>query len=199
MSVATGLGAGNGEALGATLARASRNASQGAISEVLLQSVLFVGYPRVLNAFVAWRDSGALSGPVADDDAPAAGADARAPWAQRGRAVLARVYGGQQEQVVANVAAMSPALADWMVNDGYGKVLGRPGLDLATRELCIVALLAQQDAVPQVYSHLRGALNAGAAEGDVEEVLRMSLANVPAEHALRVNDVWQTVRNRRGE
>ncbi len=54
---------------------------------------------------------------------------------------------------------------------GYGKVLGRPGLDLATRELCIVALLAVLRTPRQLYSHLRGALNAGAPPPEMEEVL----------------------------
>ena len=49
-----------------------------------------------------------------------------------------------------------------MLAEGYGKVLGRPGLALEVRELCIVAILAGQDAAPQLYAHLRGALNVGA-------------------------------------
>jgi hypothetical protein len=50
-----------------------------------------------------------------------------------------------------------------MIVEGYGKVLGRPGLDAGdVRELCIVALLAVAGRAAQLYSHLRGALNAGA-------------------------------------
>ena len=50
-------------------------------------------------------------------------------------------------------------------------MLGRPGLDLVDREICIVAMLAVQDLPRQIYSRLRGALNAGTTEADVEGVL----------------------------
>jgi 4-carboxymuconolactone decarboxylase len=60
----------------------------------------------------------------------------------------------------------------WMVVEGYGKVLGRPQLDLPTRELCIVALLAVLGMPRQLHSHLRGALNAGATLEEVEVAMR---------------------------
>ena len=41
--------------------------------------------------------------------------------------------------VPANIKALHPALDTWMIVDGYGKVLGRPQLDLARRELCVIA------------------------------------------------------------
>ena len=93
------------------------------------------------------------------------------------------MYGGQYEKLRANIAALHPDMERWMVREGYGKVLGRPGLDLATRELCIVALLAPQDAGPQLYSHLRGALNAGADEALVDESVRLLLGSLPSERA----------------
>ena len=88
----------------------------------------------------------------------------------------------------ANVQALHPDLGRWMVTEGYGKVLGRPGLDLGVRELCIVALLATQDAVPQLYSHLRGSLNAGMAASDVEETLTLALTQAPDERRARACD-----------
>jgi alkylhydroperoxidase/carboxymuconolactone decarboxylase family protein YurZ len=84
----------------------------------------------------------------------------------------------------------------WMIVEGYGKVLSRPGLDLATRELCIVALLAPQDAAPQLYSHLRGALNAGAAESDVDEAVALILPMLGAAHRPAARAVG-AVRSRR--
>ena len=84
-----------------------------------------------------------------------------------------------------------------MVTEGYGKVLGRAGLDLATRELCIVALLAPQDAGPQLYSHLRGALNVGAAPEDVDETVRRIAAQLTPAHAALLVRQWDAVRMRR--
>jgi 4-carboxymuconolactone decarboxylase len=60
-----------------------------------------------------------------------------------------------------NVRQLHPALDAVMVADGYGKVLGRPGLDLPRRELCIVAACAATGQDRQLHSHLHGALNVG--------------------------------------
>jgi 4-carboxymuconolactone decarboxylase len=154
-----------------------------------LQSYLFLGYPAVLNAIALWlRLSGRPPPPPVEDDWEA--------WVLRGGEVCRRVYGGQYGGLRENVRALHPDLERWMVAEGYGKVLGRPGLDLVDRELCIVAMLAVQDAPRQVYSHLRGALNAGATEADIKGVL--AEARVFADgHALEsARDSWRRVRER---
>lgn len=108
----------------------------------------------------------------------------------RDREVCRRVYGGQYGGPRENVRALHPDLERWMVAEGYGKGLGCPGLDLVDRELCIVAMLAVQDAPWQFYSHLRGALNAGATEADIEGVLADG-------HTLEsARDSWRRVRER---
>jgi 4-carboxymuconolactone decarboxylase len=161
-----------------------------AVEEALLQSYLFLGYPAALRGLAAWRrisEMPALGGPAKDD----------AEWEKRGKAICARVYGGQYERLRANIAALHPDMERWMVVEGYGKVLGRPGLDLETRELCIVALLAPQEAGPQLYSHLRGALNAGAEEAEVDEAVRRMLGSLPPERARLLTEQWSAVRARR--
>ncbi|HEX6589451.1 MAG TPA: carboxymuconolactone decarboxylase family protein [Longimicrobiales bacterium] len=162
------------------------------VEEVLLQAYLFAGYPTALNAFRIWRE-------VSGRAAPAALADDADEWARRGPEVFGVVYGEQAERLRSNVAALHPDLDRWALNEGYGKVLGRPGLDLATRELCIAALLAGMDAEPQLYAHARGALNAGATEDDVEEALREAARLVTPERARAAREVWARVRERRRE
>jgi 4-carboxymuconolactone decarboxylase len=83
-----------------------------------------------------------------------------------------------------------------MVVEGYGKVLGRPGLDLATRELCIIALLVVLNAPRQLYSHLRGALNAGAHPSEVEAALDLACASADEESAGQARGVWERVKGR---
>ena len=83
-----------------------------------------------------------------------------------------------------------------MVGEGYGKVLGRPGLDLATRELCIAALLAVLRTPRQLYSHLRGALNAGAETAEVEEVLQEACIHLDGEGQEESWAVWRQVQAR---
>ena len=186
-----------GESIADAVTAARDAAGPVAIREVLLQSVLFVGYPKVLNAFIAWRSVSEAAGSASHEESVPG--DALAAWEQRGRDVLATVYGDQHEQVVANVQALDADLARWMVVDGYGKVLGRPGLPLGVRELCIVAILARQDVPRQLYSHLRGALNAGVPVHDIEETLAIANSGMTATRSARAIEVWRTVRNRRGE
>jgi 4-carboxymuconolactone decarboxylase len=130
------------------------------VEEVILQSYLFAGLPRTLNAMREWRR---LSGRVAPAEDEGADAERRVvEWRRRGEATCAAVYGAMYDRLRVNIAALHPALDSWMVVEGYGKVLGRPQLDLMRRELCIVAACAVAKQDRQLQSHLHGALNVGA-------------------------------------
>ena len=114
----------------------------------------------------------------------------------RGEAVCRTVYGGQYGALRQSVALLHPALERWMLEDGYGKVLGRPGLGLMERELCVVALAAGLDAPRQLYSHLRGALNAGATPEQVDGALAEAASVHTPERVQAASDVWRRVRDR---
>ncbi len=162
-----------------------------AVEEVLLQSYLFLGYPAALNAFARWRElSGRAPGPPAEED--------WGRWARRGGEVCGRVYGGQYRGLRRNVRTLHPDMERWMVVEGYGKVLGRPGLSLVVRELCIAALLAVLGTPRQLYSHLRGALNAGARPREVEEALEVAWEFLPRRGRVQAREVWNEVLARRG-
>jgi 4-carboxymuconolactone decarboxylase len=125
------------------------------IEELLLQTYLFAGFPRSLNAFREWRRRvPAPSGDVA------ASIDA-GEWERRGRETCQAVYGAMYDKLRHNIDALHPALDAWMIVEGYGKVLSRPGLDLQRRELCIVAACVASGQDRQLHSHLHGALNVG--------------------------------------
>jgi 4-carboxymuconolactone decarboxylase len=161
------------------------------MDELLLQSVLMVGWPRALNAFTLWRQAGLPPADTAED-----GADYSllAEWQARGEAVCREVYGKNYSRLRENVRALHPILDVWMVTEGYGKTLGRPGLDLARRELCVAVQVAYQGAERQLHSHLRGALNAGASGTAVTEALelvRPLLARRDLELAL---SLWERIR-----
>src|SRR5262245_23671976 len=128
-------------------------ASAEEIEETILQSYLFLGFPTALQALGVWRE---LSDEVASVESNGQPSD----WQERGERICAIVYGGQYNRLRENITKLHPDVESWMLTEGYGKVLARPGLDLKTRELCIIALLASQDAPHQLHSHLRGALNA---------------------------------------
>jgi 4-carboxymuconolactone decarboxylase len=161
----------------------------GQLEEVLLQSYLFLGYPAALNAFALWREA---SGRSAD----AAAEEDWERWAARGEQVCRRVYAGQYDGLQENVRRLHPDLARWMVVEGYGKVLGRPGLELRVRELCIAALLAVLGATRQLHSHLRGSLNAGASAEQVEDALALALRHAQPDARVRARETWRAVRER---
>ena len=139
-----------------------------AVEEIILQSYLFAGFPRALNAARAWRAVSGLEAPLSDEDS--AKADV-ATWRDRGERTCAVVYGDSYEKLRQNIRELHPALDEWMIVDGYGKVLSRPGVDLRTRELCVVAACAVAGQQRQLHSHLHGAINAGSNRDELAAVL----------------------------
>ena len=165
----------------------------GWIDELVLQSVLMVGWPRALMAMGVWRS-------VAGDDAPDHDADAdydaAAAWYTRGQETCRVVYGENYEKLRANVRRLHPALDAWMITEGYGRTLSRPGLDLVRRELCTVVQTAVLDTPHQLHSHLRGALNAGATIAQVDAALRSVEPLMTREQSVKAETLWQAVRER---
>jgi 4-carboxymuconolactone decarboxylase len=160
-----------------------------AVDEVLLQSHLFVGFPIALEGLVRWREVCGQPPGDALDEPPEL-------WRRRGEEVCERVYGASYPRLRANVRSIHPDLDRWMVENGYGRVIGRPGLDLATRELCIAALLVAWDAPRQLHSHLRGALNAGASPGELAGAVEIAADYASPAAAARARDLLHRVLNR---
>jgi 4-carboxymuconolactone decarboxylase len=137
------------------------------IEEVILQSYLFAGLPRALNAMRAWRS---LTGSQPAQPATH-GYVAMQELRAKGEATCAVVYGSSYERLRENIRALHPEMDEWMIVEGYGKVLSRPGLDLKSRELCIVAACAATGQKRQLHSHVRGALNSGASTAELSAAL----------------------------
>ena len=133
------------------------------VEEMLLQSYLFCGFPRTLNAMREWRRVSGIAAPVAED-LPAPDLER---WRQQGEGTCGVVYGRFYEKLRHNIAALHPALDEWMIVEGYGKIISRPGLELRLRELCVVAACVAAGQDRQLHSHLHGALNAGASADEI--------------------------------
>lgn len=144
------------------------------IEELLLQTYLFAGFPRSLNAFREWRRRAPAPprSPSADrlKAVPEFDIDV-GEWERRGRETCRAVYGKMYDKLRHNIEILHPALDNWMIVEGYGKVLSRPALDLPRRELCIVAACVASGQERQLHSHLHGALNVGVAGSVVREAL----------------------------
>jgi len=125
-----------------------------AAEETALMLVLHAGYPAALEAarLLAARWPGRArrtreGGPTR--------------WMRRGERLARRVYGASYPRLRRNVRALHPDLDRWMIEQGYGRVLGRGGLAAATRELVAVAVLAALGWERQLVSHLLGAARTG--------------------------------------
>jgi 4-carboxymuconolactone decarboxylase len=163
----------------------------GWVEELLLQSVLMVGYPRALIAFGIWRKFSGLPAPETD---PGQDYGRAGEWSRRGEELCAVVYGENYQKLRDSVRALHPAVDSWMITEGYGRTLGRSGLDLRRRELCTVAQTAVLETPRQLHSHLRGALNAGASFGQIEAALSIVNPLLSFDQWKKVKELWRTVR-----
>ena len=189
IGVSAALATRNEEVVSAALQHAAEGVDPTKVDEVILQGHLFVGFPDALNALAAWRQ-------IKPTAAPAGSRESSELWEQRGDEVCSTVYGRNYDKLRSNVSAIHPDLDRWMVVGGYGRVIGREGLDLVTRELCIVALLAVWGVPRQLHSHLRGALNAGATAVEVDRAVEIACALLDPPRALGVRALWSEVRER---
>jgi 4-carboxymuconolactone decarboxylase len=162
------------------------------VEELLLQSILMCGYPRALVAIAVWRRFSGVRAPASDADA---GYEHDAEWTRRGEATCEVVYGSNYEKLRENVRALHPAVDLWMITEGYGRTLSRPGLDLMRRELCTVAQTAVLETERQLHSHLKGALNAGADPVQIEGVLSVVNPMLSFDSWKKVKELWRSVRD----
>ena len=153
--------------------------------EVVLQTHLFAGYPRTINALGVIRQEGCSLN--ASSDAPAE------QWRSDGESLCAEIYAGSYELLRKRVASLHVDLDRWMLEVGYGRVLSRPGASPRQRELAVLAVLGGQNVAPQLMSHLRGALHVGATVDEcavVIELLGPIWGSDAKEQAARVFDAF---------
>jgi 4-carboxymuconolactone decarboxylase len=162
------------------------------LEELLLSSVLYVGFARTLVAAGVFRR-------LEPDLAPG-GEESQyerwSEWLARGETTCRVIYGKHYDQLRHNVRALHPALELWMIVDGYGKTLSRPGLDLMRREFCSIGMLIPQSVPRQLVAHLQGALNAGASIAQVDEVLAIAASASVDPAVLEVaGNLWQELKD----
>ena len=157
------------------------------IEELLLQTYLFAGYPRTLNGMLEWRR-------LKPQPAPTERVEPQRVRSA-GEETCRRVYGDMYDRLRVNIRALHPLLDDWMIEEGYGKVLSRPGLDLPRRELCIVAACAATGQDRQLQSHLHGARNVGVTEPVVTEIFEALVDAVPQARIARALRMWNRIRH----
>jgi 4-carboxymuconolactone decarboxylase len=127
--------------------------------EIVLQSYLFLGFPRMLTAAECFHTvfpderREINDGSVTPEEA--------LKWHREGLTLCKRIYAHNYELLKSRVERLAPDIFRWMIIEGYGKVLSRPEPDIRVRELAIIAALMVDNRPKQLFSHIRGALNIG--------------------------------------
>jgi alkylhydroperoxidase/carboxymuconolactone decarboxylase family protein YurZ len=137
--------------------------SAAAVYETVLQSDLFVGFPRTIEAFFAARPLLARHGGVPAAPEPPSPAE----WTARGEALCRRIYGRHYEKLLDTMRDFSPDLAAWMILEGYGKTLSRPALGPVEREYGVLAILTVTRMWRQLRSHAIGTVAVGGSRDGV--------------------------------
>ncbi len=174
--------AGDWEALRAVRAELAPDGLDRALREALLQTHLFAGFPRLVEAWEVLAEAGGVGAPTDDEGAP------EPPEAERqraGAALFETIYGDNAKPVSARLEGFHPHLAAWIESHAYGRVLTRPGLEPRRRELYACACLAAAGQDRQLASHVRGALRVGAARDELAEVFELVRACGGSDECLR--------------
>ena len=86
--------------------------------------------------------------------------------------LLARLEPSAPERVIRNLDAFSPEAAELILGFAFTDVVSRDGIDLKTREMLTVAMLAAMGTAPeQLEFHIGAALNIGVSQSEIVEVI----------------------------
>ncbi len=135
--------------------------------EIILQSYLFFGYAQAIEAakvFAELKLYDSMKERLLERPA-------RDVLQQRGEELCSKIYAPNFQRLVENMRSTSAELAEWMVLEGYGKVLSRPGPGEVAREVASVVFLVRSGHPVQLYSHVRGARNLGIKRDALSSVL----------------------------
>lgn len=91
---------------------------------------------------------------------------------KRGLKKLKEIDGQAGVNVIESLRDIAPDFARLIIEFPFGDIYSRPGLDLKTREIAVVAALtALGNAAPQLKVHIHGARNVGCSEQEIVEVI----------------------------
>jgi len=91
---------------------------------------------------------------------------------ERGWNKLKEIDDKAGENIINSLKDIAPDFARYVIEFPFGDVFSRPGLDLKSREIAIVAALtAMGNAASQLKFHIHGALNVGCTRKEIVEVI----------------------------
>lgn len=89
----------------------------------------------------------------------------------KGLALRKQVMGADYvEQALASASDFTKPLQDQIIEQGWGTVWQRDGLDLKTRSIVTVSILTALGRTHELTAHVRGALNNGVTPAELQEI-----------------------------
>ena len=144
----------------------SINVNQTELYESLLQNYLFTGYPSAIISLKMLKVYFPGNHEKLSEDWDLN------KYRNRGMQNCKKIYGRKFNKLISNVKEFSPELSDWLVLEGYGKVMGRKELSLKKRELNIVSVLSVMKFEDQLYSHINGAFRTKSSKEEIQRVIK---------------------------
>ena len=136
--------------------------------EAVLQTHLFAGFPRLVEALGVIEKAGGLGQVQPEECMPTCD---ESEDIARGFDFFGQIYGDGATRIRDMLHGYHPEWGRWILGHAYGRVLARPGLPPDQRELCAVVCLAALDQERQLASHARGAVRCGATPAAVRAAL----------------------------
>ena len=130
------------------------------IREAVYSCALYIGWPRTLNAVGAMDEAFESQGITLPlEDAATVSADERE---DAGADIQAPLYGDEVKAVFSKLPGVFGEFVPHLLTaDSFGYFYTRRGLDVKTREMLSVVILAAMGAATQLKAHISGALKAG--------------------------------------
>ena len=147
--------------------------------EAVLQTHLFCGFPRLVQAYGVFDAEGGLGDPEPDEY------ELEGDTSARGATLFDEIYSTAADKMRSRLDEFRPDFSTWIQEHAYGRVLSRPGLEPALRELLSVCVLVAMDQPAQFESHARGALRLGATQEELQRALDVVAALAPNAHIER--------------
>ncbi|MEO7993789.1 MAG: hypothetical protein ABI743_05260 [bacterium] len=156
--------------------------------EGLLQLLTYIGYPRTIHALMTFHTTFPTYSATQESRPlePWTGA-AGIVWPDRGESIFKALWGGDA-LTKSRLSELSPELAEWIIADTFGRITGRPALNLLEREAIVIGSLIAQDASREIATHRRAVLNMGGYEGLVEALIEGVNDLVPADLYIRARE-----------
>lgn len=148
------------------------NYSGSKLYEAIIQSYLFCGFPAAIESLKIFRNH------FRDFHTKKSIYDLK-KFKAEGKINCKLIYKKNYKKLIENMNLFSPDLREWMIIEGYGKVLGRNGLSLIEREFINVSILCTRLYLNQLHSHMKGCIHLGANKNRLSELLNAISENLP--------------------